>query len=226
MSATVHDFARRARDADRPEVRAAAEAILRRKLEATGFHWTDAGGGDDLAGIDVWVRLPNTKQVGVDVKNNTWGEVRLEYVSRTGEGKPGWTVDDRKRTDYVLNLWPKRFWLIDFPSLKAVAKEHRERYLRVWGNGGAEMVASSTGSGGASWKTQFVPVPVGILLADIYGQTVMGTPLSRPRPCPACHEQHPAGVTCRDGNWPWEAQVIVPEQAALDQVSDLDDLPF
>ncbi len=194
MSALLrtHQFERRARDADSPEVRKRAEAVLELKLEAVAFHWTDRGSSADKAGIDVWAGLRNDKQVGVDVKDNRWGEVRLEYVSRLGEGIPGWTVDDGKRMDYVLNLWPGHYWLIDFPSLRAVAKANRDKYAKWYGH----RASHSEGSSGAQWETRFIPVPVGILLADIYGQTVVGAPLTAARLCPACRLKHPVGTTC------------------------------
>lgn len=197
---TVHSFVRRARDSDRPEVRARAEEVLATKIEARAFHWTDAGGSDDKRGVDVWALLPNGKQAGVDVKDNTWGEVRLEYVSRVAEGVVGWTVKDTSITDYVLNLWPRYFWLIDFPSLKAVAKAQEQNYLKWYGLKGAQ----SSGNGGHEWRTSFVPVPVGRLLFDIYGQTVLRTPLTPPRLCPSCHQEHPVGTTCAEGWAPWD----------------------
>ena len=32
----------------------------------------------------------------------------------------------------------------------------------------------------------------------------MGVPLSAPRPCPSCHDDHPVGTTCAGGWAPWE----------------------
>jgi hypothetical protein len=149
----------------------------------------------------VYATLPNRKRVGVDVKDNKWGEVRLEYVSRAGEGIVGWTVNDKYQTDYVLNLWPKRFWLIDFPCLKAVAKKMREQYAAWYG----PKATQSSGDSGASWKTYFVPVPIGRLLLDIYGQPApLGVPLTAPRRCPACLEDHTVGTTCAGGWASWE----------------------
>jgi hypothetical protein len=126
--AVVHDFRRRAAESRTTEVMGRVEAILTQKLEAWRFEWTDEGGSDDRAGVDVWIWLKNNLRRGVEVKNNTYGEVRLEYVSRRGEGIVGWTVNDKLITDYVLNLWPKRDFLIDFPSLKAAAKRHKDQF--------------------------------------------------------------------------------------------------
>lgn len=200
MSAVVHQFERRAREADDPVVRDRAEGILRAKIEARRFAWTNGRDKDNHDGIDVWCWLPNDRQIGVDVKVNRWGEVRVEYVSRWDEGVPGWTVDDRKRSDYILNLWPGHFWLIDFPSLKAVAKANQERYAKFYATREARSEGESSGS---TWTTRFIPVPVGILLADIYGRTVIGAPLTPPRRCPSCKEMHPVGTTCAQGWAPW-----------------------
>lgn len=189
---TVHSFAERARESLTPQVRERVEKILAEKLEAWRFEWTDAGGEDDRGGVDLWVWLKNDHRRGIEVKNNRYGEVRLEYVSRRGEGIVGWTVNDRLATDYVLNLWPHRFLLLDFPSLKAVAKLNRDKYTRWYGQKRAE----STGQNGANWQTLFVAVPEGILLSDIYNSTVAGAPLSAPRRCGWCGNEHPVGVTC------------------------------
>lgn len=191
---STHSFERRAAASSSPSIRERVERILGAKLEARKFRWTEPGGQDDRSGVDVFALLPNRKNVGVDVKDNRYGEVRLEYVSRLGEGIAGWTVNDRYITDYVLNLWPTREWLIDFPSLKAVAKEHRDEYARWYGPKSSHSVTAA----GSSWETRFVPVPVGRLLFDIYGQTVAGTPLTADRLCPACGEPHPVGLTCNE----------------------------
>lgn len=196
----IHQFDRRAAEADTPEVRARVEGILASKIEARRFRWSEPGSSEDRSGIDVSVLLPNRKNIGIDIKDNRWGEVRLEYVSRAGEGIVGWTVDDTKQTDYVLNLWPGRFWLIDFPSLKAVAKERRDDYARWYG----PKATHSSGAAGTGWETRFVPVPVGRLLFDIYGYTVMGLPLTTPRRCPSCEQAHPVGTTCADGWAPYQ----------------------
>jgi hypothetical protein len=195
----VHSFDARARAADTPAVRRRAEAELRERIEASHFRWTERGGLDDKRGVDVWAELPSGQDSGVEVKDNRWGEVRVEYVSRVREGIVGWTVNDRLISDYVLYLWPRRAWLIDYPQLRRVAKAQRERYMRHWGQRPAE----SKGLDGARWQTEFAAVPVGILLADIFGTTVMGAPLSAERICPACHESHPAGTTCAEGWAPW-----------------------
>jgi hypothetical protein len=197
---TVHSFALKAAASDTDVVHARVEEILTAKIEARTFRWTEPGGPDDRHGIDVWAILPNRKNVGIDVKANRWGEVRLEYVSRAREGVVGWTVDDTKLTDYVLNLWPGRYWLIDFPCLKAVAKARREDYQRWYG----PKATHSSSDSGAGWETRFVPVPVGRLMFDIFDQAPMGMPLTPPRLCPSCHQSHPVGTTCSDGWAPYE----------------------
>jgi hypothetical protein len=51
-------------------------------------------------------------------------------------------------------------------------------------------------SGTADWKTDYIPVPEGLLLSRIFGQTVTGTALTGDRHCGWCGEAHPVGVTC------------------------------
>lgn len=43
-----------------------------------------------------------------------------------------------------------------------------------------------------------VPMPARRVLYPV------GTPLTAPRPCPACKADHPVGTTCAGGLWPWE----------------------
>jgi hypothetical protein len=42
-----------------------------------------------------------------------------------------------------------------------------------------------------------LPVPVPI-----------GTPLTPPRPCPACRGRHPVGTTCAGGWAPWDGKPV------------------
>lgn len=40
------------------------------------------------------------------------------------------------------------------------------------------------------------------------GAKPMGTPLTAPRPCPACFEEHPVGTTCAGGWAPWDGESV------------------
>jgi hypothetical protein len=114
---------------------------------------TKATRKEDLAGTDYWVhRASGLPPVSVDVKHRSFCPVKrfssddacVEIVSvyrcpkvpRTVEElkanrkfaiKPGWTVDKKKRTDFIAYTWPseagnRRFWVVSFPLLCTAAR--------------------------------------------------------------------------------------------------------
>ena len=210
MTAVIHKFERKASYADTDAVRLRAEEVLTARIEAHRFTWTERGGQDDRLGVDVWATLPSSERVGVELKVNAYGEVRIEYLSRQAEGIVGWTVNDGLISDYVLYLWmdSRLSFLVDYPQLRRVAKEQRKRYVRLFGDGaGGPRLARSSGRNGHTWTTEFVAVPLGIVLQDIFGHPVMGMPLTPARECPVCHLMHPVGTTCAGGWAPWPEQL-------------------
>lgn len=84
---------------------------------------------DDKNGTDWWVTHRSGYALSVDCKIRSTDflpkgcdDLALESYSVVEHKKPGWTRDDRKRTDYVLWLWSdtRRWCLVPFPMLCAV----------------------------------------------------------------------------------------------------------
>lgn len=190
---TIHEFARRMAYADRPEIMERVVEILVRDLGASRVE--RAGRVDDLRGVDYWAYLSTGRPQGVDLKarRREWGDLYLELVSRDDDEAPGWTVDQKKITDYVLFLWPQTYLLLPFPQLRATVRRneaaYRERYGTSW--------ASSEGRSGRRWRTENLALPAGLVFRDMFGcPAPIGVPLSGPRSCPSCHEEHPIGTPC------------------------------
>lgn len=201
MTATVHQYKARYDAADKPEVTARVVEILKRDLDAIEVE--RANEADDRQGVDFWAFRACGRKQGVDVKDRRrdWGDVHVEFVSRVAEQKPGWTVDRKKITDYVLYLWPKRYLLLPYPLLQATVRRNELAYRADY----PAADAKSTSDSGA-WRTEGCAVPEGRLFRDMFGVGApLGTPLTLPRTCPACNLEHPVGTTCADGWAPWDA---------------------
>ena len=125
-------------------------AISRMVPNATGvFRATEQ---QDRHGTDFWIeRSHGLPAISIDMKNRSFCpierfgsddaciETTSVYRGRRGppwddEGriKPGWTVDYRKRTDFIVYTWQKaggiRFWIVPFLPLCAAAR----RSWRDW----------------------------------------------------------------------------------------------
>lgn len=96
---------------------------------------------DDFCGVDWWVSMPRGDKLGVDCKVRRQDfalrgedDLALELWSVV-EGKiPGWSVDKKKRTDYILWLWREtgRWCLVPFRMLLAVSLENREKWASTY----------------------------------------------------------------------------------------------
>lgn len=130
--------------------------ILEHVPAATG--WRKADRDDDRNGTDYWIdRRHDLPPVSIDMKNREicpiakWGsdDVCIETTSvYTGPSKPpwtdnhrlkpGWTIDQKKRTDLIVYTWPHaadlfgaprlRYWILYFPFLCSAANTH----WRTW----------------------------------------------------------------------------------------------
>ena len=118
---------------------------------------------DDRNGTDYWVhREHNLPPVSIDMKNreldpiaNGWGDdicIETTSVYRGPEArpyrddlrkKPGWTLDERKRTDLIVYTWPHpadlfgeprlRYWILYFPFLCAASLKHWRKWVSEYG---------------------------------------------------------------------------------------------
>jgi hypothetical protein len=202
----VHEFDRRFAEADRPEVQERVTEILRRDLDAIDV--TRSTPSEDKQGVDFWAHRAHNRRLGVDLKfrRRDWGDIHIELVSRVAERTPGWTIDQKKITDYVLYLLPKTHLLLPFAQLQAAVRRNEAYYRESYG-----ITPAKSKSQDAAWATEGAAIPVGVLFRDIFGiGAPVGTPLTRPRLCLSCNQEHPAGTTCADG-WAPAYGVKLPE---------------
>lgn len=168
--------------------------VLAQDIEAVSV--TVATKDEDRHGIDYWARLRDGHKVSVELKRRriNFGDIYLETVSRVEEGIVGWALDDTKQSDLLLFLWPEWHLLIGYPQLRATFKRNRARYEKAYG----VKRAATKKAGTVRWHTDNVPVPIAVLLSDMYGRVEwpVGTPLTPPRECPGCRHMHPVGITC------------------------------
>lgn len=201
---TVHEFRRSYAYADEPEVVKRVSDILRHDMDAVRVERAERE--DDRRGVDFWARLKSGQKQGVDLKRRKaeWSDLYLELVSNDGRNVVGWSKRDDYITDYVLFLWPKRHLLLPFPQLRATMHRqeaaYRERYGTLWAKSRLD---------GATWRTENVPVPEGVILRDMFGiGAPVGTPLTPPRVCPTCGAKHPVGTTCAGGWATWNDDAL------------------
>lgn len=100
---------------------------------------------DDKNGTDLWVtRHYGLPPISVDVKHrrecpikkynsdDACIEICSVHIGRECR-KPGWTVDDKKRTDYIAYTWPSdsgiRFWIVPFHPLCSASKIHKAVWI-------------------------------------------------------------------------------------------------
>lgn len=189
-----HDFVAKYAYSDTAAIAERTRDIATRDLLAVSV--TRAEREDDLRGVDFWARLVDGRRVSIDVKLRGYdhGDVFLEVVSRTEEGKVGWALNERYITDFVLFLWKTRYLLVSYPQLRAALKNRLAGYVKRYGTS----QATSKGRDGVTWHTDNVGIPTARFLADMYGSVTwpFGTPLTAPKECAHCHHMHPAGVTC------------------------------
>ena len=105
----------------------------------------------DKLGVDFKARLKSGLALNIDVKTRRKGcgkywvdekpEMSIERWSRekTPEraGELGWTLDDRKHTDLILQTFDRAdshcCWLLSFPLLRAAYLKHGQGWLNCYG---------------------------------------------------------------------------------------------
>ncbi len=128
-----------------------------------------ASPGEDRDGTDWWVDLVDGHSLSVDLKARAedWSvrgedDLALETWSVVEKQAPGWTLDLKKRTDYVLWWWQDtgRWCLVPFAMLRTVffelAPEWRKRYR----------VCRQDTAG--QWHSECIFVPRRVVWAAIY----------------------------------------------------------
>lgn len=100
-----------------------------------------APSNDDRNGIDYWVSLSNGLRLAVDAKVRRedfacrgYDDLGLETFSVVEVGKLGWTLDELKRTEYVLWLWQDtgRWCCVPFMMLCSVFRQHQDEWCQLY----------------------------------------------------------------------------------------------
>lgn len=98
-----------------------------------------AGKENDRSGVDWWVEHNSGKFLGIDckirtgdysVKDKRKDDLALEIWSVVEKQIPGWTLQESKRTDYVLWVWMDtgRWCLVPFLMLSTVFKLFKDEW--------------------------------------------------------------------------------------------------
>jgi len=134
----VFDFDEQMAVSEQPKVRALIERALRRRFpDLLAIH--KAHDENDKRGIDYFLEFKNGRMEALDVKVRTKDfarhgdacNVALETIANSATGKPGWTFDGDKLTDWVLFLWldTERDDLVHFRQLRAAASANVTAWL-------------------------------------------------------------------------------------------------
>lgn len=133
----------------------------------------DAGSQDDIAGVDYWAILGEGRRVGIDDKLRRdcvryWPDgkpqVSLEIWSKVpSDGKPGkigWTLDQHKRTEYVMFRFSdyKQVFLFPFRLLQMAMARNIVEWSKIY-----QICQQDNGS----YKSESIFVPATIVAAAI-----------------------------------------------------------
>jgi hypothetical protein len=127
---------------------------------------------NDRNGVDWWVEHSSGKHIGVDckVREEDWSkkgfdDVALELWSVVEKKVVGWTLNESKRTDYILWFWRDtgRWMLIPFPFLVAVFKKNLNNWMGLY-----KKATQRTVMNGFSYHSECVFVPRQVIWQEIY----------------------------------------------------------
>lgn len=132
------DFKAQLAMSDTDKVRTLVEKAMRQRFpDLLSIH--KAHLENDKRGIDYWLEFPNGIMEKLDVKVRTTDfaargdecNVALETVANSTTGKPGWTVDVEKLTDWVLIFWldTGKTDLHHARQLRAVTEKKKQHWL-------------------------------------------------------------------------------------------------
>lgn len=122
-----------------------------------------AGSGDDRNGTDYWIKHQSGKLISIDCKIRD-----VDFAKKTGEDDLaletwsvvekqviGWTLNEKKRTDFILWYWQDtgRWCLISFPMLCQVFQAN----LANWANKYKRSQQKTPEWGGYHSECVFVP---------------------------------------------------------------------
>lgn len=149
---------------------------------------------EDLTGVDYWADRSGGRSLGVDLKcrEDDYDDLLIEFESNSATKSPGWTVDPKKVTDYVLYLWPSEEVLLPYPQLRAAAVTHIAEWRKTY----REKSDPTTTNGGA-YRTRWIPVPDRVVYAAM-GLRVTGQGMRLMFESPPGETKPEPGTTCPD----------------------------
>ena len=128
---------------------------------------------NDRNGVDFWVEHESGKHLGIDckVREEDWAlkgfdDIALETFSVVEKNIKGWTLNQEKRTDYILWFWKEtgRWMLIPFPMLLAAFSKRVTAWSKVYKKAKQKTYRSN----GNHYHSECVFVPRRDLWAAIY----------------------------------------------------------
>jgi len=157
-----HDFAERLQFSEGVDLmQGILDHCLRHIPAASGVR--KAKTNEDRHGTDYWIdRRHSLPPISIDLKNRGFCPIekfgtddaciettsvylgpRVKPFTDNYRDKPGWTIDEKKRTDLIVYTWPHsadlfgaprmRYWILFFPFLCAAATKHWRDWSRLYG---------------------------------------------------------------------------------------------
>lgn len=128
--------------------------------------WIDHARGSDIS-VDTKIRQidPIQKYGKDDLALETWSIVPGSHSRDPKLQAVGWTLDETKRTDYVLWLWTttKRWALIPFPQLCAIFRKRLDTWYEIYRHH-----EQTTSKGSETYRSEMLLVPRREVWAAIY----------------------------------------------------------
>lgn len=142
----------------------------------------------DKSGIDYVVKLRRGAEVYVDIKERVAGcskywtqgpEIALEewsvYPDETNKGRAGWTLDESKKTHYVLYSFDRRdtdkIYVIPFQLLRAAFRDNLKAWKHeYWTRRGSKLQRTHGAQG--VWCSLGMFVPAAVVLNAIRTRSV------------------------------------------------------
>ena len=130
---------------------------------------------EDRAGIDFVLAMESGSSLFLDLKlrDKDFGkdDVALEIWSVVplrddcADGRPGWTWDKKKKTDYVLFYWRDtcRFFLVPFHPLHRVFRAN----FRNWIAASFKTARQTTTENGGTWQSECIFIPRELVVRGI-----------------------------------------------------------
>ena len=135
----------------------------------------------DKKGVDYIVKLKGGAEIGIDIKARDKGvakywkngeedlliETWSVYPEEKNEGVLGWTLSDKKATNYVLYMFDEtesnKYYLLPFQLLRKASLNNIDK----WKNEYKVKYACTKNPVGDNWRTQFICVPASVVLEAI-----------------------------------------------------------